>query len=395
MEIISYLDRGSFHSSEYTTLPLDELLRRQKKNTRKHKTPKSFSSQNTNFIIENDVELAIILRDYVQLFFKCCHKVRWAVMSIIGVCSLAIISVLVMTYVKSMPKIAEFDYAMAEETAILTAAMNNFVFEEPIDEFDANGNLSLESISPLVTLPVSFTDYTVKSGDSISSISKKFNLTNISTLIAVNNIGNVRALAVGQKLKIPSIDGIVHTVTSGNSLALIAAKYSVSVESILDVNDMDSDLIKKGDKLFIPGGKLDSDTLKRALGELFMNPLAVSYRVSSAYGYRADPFTGVKSFHTGVDFAVSQGTTIRASMSGKVATAGWNNVYGNYVIISHGNGYQTLYAHMQNYTVKTGQNVNQGERIGYVGSTGYSTGPHLHFSVYKNSKLIDPNTVIK
>ena len=77
------------------------------------------------------------------------------------------------------------------------------------------------------------------------------------------------------------------------------------------------------------------------------------------------------------------------------ATAGWNNVYGNYVIISHGNGYQTLYAHMQNYTVKAGQTVNQGERIGYVGSTGYSTGPHLHFTVYKNGKLIDPSTVLK
>ena len=93
--------------------------------------------------------------------------------------------------------------------------------------------------------------------------------------------------------------------------------------------------------------------------------------------------------------AIATGTPILATMDGKIATAGWNNVYGNYVIITHDNGYQTLYAHMQKYIVATGQKVTQGATIGYVGSTGYSTGPHLHFSVYKNSKTIDPMTVLK
>jgi murein DD-endopeptidase MepM/ murein hydrolase activator NlpD len=158
---------------------------------------------------------------------------------------------------------------------------------------------------------------------------------------------------------------------------------------------MTTDVLKLGEKLFIPGKALDQDTLKKALGELFVKPLEGNYRFTSAYGYRADPFTGVRSFHTGIDLAINTGTPIKASMQGKIATAGWNNVYGNYVIITHSNGYKTLYAHMQKYVVATGQSVNQGETIGYVGNTGYSTGPHLHFSVYKNNKLIDPLTVLK
>ena len=94
--------------------------------------------------------------------------------------------------------------------------------------------------------------------------------------------------------------------------------------------------------------------------------------------------------------AVPQGTPIKAAMGGKIAAVGFTNVYGYYVIINHENGYQTLYAHMlRKSPVNVGQRVSQGEQIGLVGSTGYSTGPHLHFTVYKNGKLIDPLSVLK
>ena len=115
----------------------------------------------------------------------------------------------------------------------------------------------------------------------------------------------------------------------------------------------------------------------------------------SSAGLRIDPIAGVKSFHTGTDMACPTGTPILAAMSGRVTTTGINRVYGNYVIIDHGNGYQTLYAHMSKIIASKGQWVSQGTRIGLVGSTGYSTGPHLHFTVYKNGKLIDPMTVLK
>ena len=135
---------------------------------------------------------------------------------------------------------------------------------------------------------------------------------------------------------------------------------------------------------------------QKAMGELFIWPLSGGYRISSRFGPRLDPFTGVPSSHTGIDLAITQGTPIKAAMSGKIAVVGYTNVYGNYVIIDHENGYQTLYAHMQKPApVKKGQRVAQGTKIGLVGNTGYSTGPHLHFTVYKNGKLIDPETVLK
>jgi murein DD-endopeptidase MepM/ murein hydrolase activator NlpD len=161
------------------------------------------------------------------------------------------------------------------------------------------------------------------------------------------------------------------------------------------VNDLTTELVKKGDVLFIPGATMDATALSEALGELFKDPLGVSWRLSSPYGYRPDPFTGVRSFHTGIDMVAPLGTSIKASMAGKVAAAGYNQVYGNYVIVSHSGGYQTLYAHMTTILVKLGQNVNQGSVLGKLGSTGYSTGPHLHFSVYKNGQLINPLSVLK
>ena len=87
--------------------------------------------------------------------------------------------------------------------------------------------------------------------------------------------------------------------------------------------------------------------------------------------------------------------SIKSAMSGTVAAAGYSNVYGNYVIINHGNGYQTLYAHMSSASVKKGERVAQGAQIGHTGNTGYSTGTHLHFSVYRNGKLINPAQVLK
>ncbi|MBR4448746.1 MAG: M23 family metallopeptidase, partial [Treponema sp.] len=86
---------------------------------------------------------------------------------------------------------------------------------------------------------------------------------------------------------------------------------------------------------------------------------------------------------------------IYSAMSGKVVYVGWSNIFGNYVIINHGNGYQSLYGHMSKTLCRTGKTVAQGEKIGLVGSTGYSTGPHLHFTVYKNGKLVDPMTLLK
>jgi murein DD-endopeptidase MepM/ murein hydrolase activator NlpD len=290
---------------------------------------------------------------------------------------------------------AVLEKSTAGEIASLDIAMADFALPKK-ESFDSEGYLGTKNISQSIfTKPVRYQTYTVKAGDTISGIAKRFNLSNISTLIAINDIKNVRSLRSGQKIRIPSVDGLTHIVKSGESLSGIADKYKTSLVTLLDVNDLTTELVKKGDVLFIPGATMDATALSEALGELFKDPLGVSWRMSSPYGYRPDPFTGVRSFHTGIDMVAPLGTSIKASMAGKVAAAGYNQVYGNYVIVSHSGGYQTLYAHMTTILVKLGQNVNQGSVLGKLGSTGYSTGPHLHFSVYKNGQLINPLSVLK
>lgn len=122
----------------------------------------------------------------------------------------------------------------------------------------------------------------------------------------------------------------------------------------------------------------------------FLYPLAYYGVVTSAYGYRVHPITGNYSFHNGVDLAVAQGTPIYASRSGYVSTAEYNYAYGYYVTINHMDGFSSLYAHMTHYIVSPGQYVERGQTIGYVGSTGYSTGPHLHFTIYYNGSTVNP-----
>lgn len=117
-------------------------------------------------------------------------------------------------------------------------------------------------------------------------------------------------------------------------------------------------------------------------------------KLTSPYGYRIHPTTGQYKFHNGVDLANSQGTPIRATRSGKVTVATYGGTYGYYVTINHGDGYSSLYAHMTHYIVSKGETVSKGQVIGYMGSTGRSTGPHLHFSIFYNGSSVNPMNYI-
>ena len=112
--------------------------------------------------------------------------------------------------------------------------------------------------------------------------------------------------------------------------------------------------------------------------------------LTSAYGWRVHPITGKNSFHNGVDLANVTGTSIYATKGGTVTAAGYNGVYGYYVTINHGDGFSSLYGHLTNYIVSVGQSVSGGQTIGYMGSTGWSTGPHLHFTIYYNGNTVNP-----
>ena len=138
---------------------------------------------------------------------------------------------------------------------------------------------------------------------------------------------------------------------------------------------------------------MNANELNRVLGNLFLYP--VVGRISSYFGERPDPFTGVANYHNGIDIVNRPGTSIRAAMAGTVADVGFNYNYGNYVILKHSGQYQTLYGHLTRYLVRRGQRVQQGETIGELGTTGYSTGPHLHFSVFHNGQPVDPLRFLK
>lgn len=122
----------------------------------------------------------------------------------------------------------------------------------------------------------------------------------------------------------------------------------------------------------------------------FTWPVPASHTISSPFGYRVHPIFGTSKFHSGLDISAPSGTPIVAADSGTVVTAVYSSSYGNYVAISHGNGNSTLYAHMSRLAVSSGQSVSKGQVIGYVGSTGWSTGPHCHFEIRVGGQLVNP-----
>jgi murein DD-endopeptidase MepM/ murein hydrolase activator NlpD len=228
----------------------------------------------------------------------------------------------------------------------------------------------------------------------IGGLAENFGL-NQDTIISINNIKNTRLVQIGQVLRIPNQDGIMYTVKEDDTLDAIAAKYKSNALDIQIANELFSNEALPGTALFIPGAQLDWTERQEINGDLFLWP--VSGYITSPYGYRVYPFDddGGRQFHSGLDIGASYGTPVRAAMSGRVSSAGWDDVLGNHVVISHHAGYRTLYGHMSVIRVKTGAYVGTGERIGDVGSTGRSTGPHVHFTVYKNGVTVNPRSLLK
>lgn len=226
--------------------------------------------------------------------------------------------------------------------------------------------------------------YVVKKGDNLSTIAEMFNVS-VNTIVWANNI-NGSVIREGQTLIILPISGVEHTVKKGDTLSSIAKLYKADINDISSYNNITSDQkLAVGDVIIIPDGEISSPVTRSITAS---NPL----RGASALnydGYYMRPIVGgarTQGLHgyNGVDLATYQGAPIYASAGGTVivaATGGWNGGYGNYIVISHPNGTQTLYGHALKVTVSAGEQVVQGQIIGLVGSTGKSTGPHLHFEV--------------
>jgi murein DD-endopeptidase MepM/ murein hydrolase activator NlpD len=238
----------------------------------------------------------------------------------------------------------------------------------------------------------------VGEGDSLWSIANSFNL-DINTLFGCNEMKNPNYLRVGATLRIPNQDGVFYKVKKGDTLAEIASKYGVPVEAIQEVNGLSGANITIGKELFLPGAKPVTSVYAFTGGSSgssaagFLWPL--SGRITSGYGWRRDPFTKRRDFHTGIDIKGPTGRIIRASKAGRVVYSGWMGGYGRVVVIDHGKDYSTLYAHCSSLLVRKGQRVSAGQAIGKVGSSGRATGPHLHFEVRYRNKAMNPLKVLR
>ncbi len=245
---------------------------------------------------------------------------------------------------------------------------------------------------------LSYFSYRLKSGDMLSVLAEKFDVTT-DTLVSVNSIPNSRTIQPGQYIRIPSMAGILYTVQKdGETSETIAKKYDVDAEKCALANNLDlSQELTKGRTIFVPDARMDSIQLAEINGDLFKLPLRAKFYYSSWYGWRQSPFDASRrSFHSGIDMACAAWTKIYAALPGKVTYVGHNDpTFGNYVVVTHTNGYKTLYGHMVQTNASVGQYVSYDTVIGYVGSTGLSTGNHLHFTVYKNGKTVNPASLLR
>ncbi|MEI6040466.1 MAG: LysM peptidoglycan-binding domain-containing M23 family metallopeptidase [Candidatus Berkelbacteria bacterium] len=188
---------------------------------------------------------------------------------------------------------------------------------------------------------------------------------------------------------------IAYIVKPGDTISSIGWEYGLKIATIKNENGLTSDNIKLGQKLMLPPQDVSANTLatlkkvsntvKTAFKGTFGRPVR-GWDMSQVFGH-----TNFEKYHTGIDLTSRSGTTILASASGTVTLyRGWGGGYGNHIVINHGNGYSTLYGHMSAFTVSNGQYVNQGQQIGIMGSTGWSTGTHLHFEIRKNNSPQNP-----
>ena len=231
-------------------------------------------------------------------------------------------------------------------------------------------------------------EYVVRSGDTVVSIAARYGL-QPETIQWANPAleSNPDLLRIGDRLVIPPVDGVLHMVAGGDNLSSLAAKYKVSVDQIASyhLNGLESadTPIKKGTQLVIPFGI--KPYIPRQVA-IYQGP--VPSNASRGSGRFVWPVGGAItqrfwSGHRAIDVGARTGAPIKASDSGYVIAArhGWNGGYGTMVMVDHGNGLVSLYAHMNSIYVRPGESVAKGQQLGTVGNTGYSTGPHLHFEI--------------
>ena len=241
--------------------------------------------------------------------------------------------------------------------------------------------------------------YVVHEGDTLSAVATMFEVS-ANTILWANDLPKGTKLKVGQQLTILPVTGLKYTVKKSDTLALLAKRYGADADEIGNFNGIDTSLsLVVGDEIIIPDGEI-AEAPKAVVIKAKVkfgpepahnvgpqgNESEIAYYIAPISHYIETQ--GIHGYN-GVDLAAPSGTPLMASADGTVIVAkagGWNGGYGSYIVIQHDNGSQTLYSHMSRVTVSEGQSVSQGQTIGAVGTTGKSTGPHLHFEIRNGIK---------
>ena len=246
-------------------------------------------------------------------------------------------------------------------------------------------------------------EYEVQPGDTISTIAEKFGVS-VDTIRWENNLKSIKAIKPGQKLRILPVSGVKHKVKHGETIYSIAKKYQIDPQAIVDwpYNSFANDetfALAVGQALIIPDGikpKEKPTTPRRYYAQV---PSAGTVAGTGRFAWPTSGHIsqGYRWYHRAIDIANKAVPDVLAADSGTVIIAGWPSpwAYGKRVIIDHGNGFATLYAHLSRIYVSAGQRVSQGQAIGRMGSTGRSTGTHLHFEIRKNGYAQNPLNYLK
>ncbi|MCA6072824.1 MAG: M23 family metallopeptidase [Endomicrobium sp.] len=244
---------------------------------------------------------------------------------------------------------------------------------------------------------VDFFVYSVKPKDNLWTLAKKYGYS-VHTLIGVNPQLKTYEININQKIVVPSSGGSLHPIQDGDTWSKISKHYDID-DKVLQLKNFGITNLVPGEYVFIPGKHPAIDLMNKGMQEkyelrsLFRSPLCGC--PSSHFGKRKHPVTGKISFHGGVDIAVQSGTWVGAAADGVVIVASRNvGHYGTAVFIDHKNGYITHYGHLSSINVRLGQKVKKGQLIAKSGTTGRVTGPHLHFTIKKGDKALDPMKLI-
>jgi murein DD-endopeptidase MepM/ murein hydrolase activator NlpD len=296
-----------------------------------------------------------------------------------------------------------------QSRAVISSALGNrIVFAENPDDAKVLGETVSASDIPTLTQvsdkPRSDDEiYTIIDGDTLASIAEKFGVSQDTIKWANGSVTNWKIVKVGQKLTIPPVTGVIHIVKSGETIYSVAKKYTSDAQSIVDFpfNTFTNDetfALAVGQRLVVPDAEMPKD-VPTAVNTIARTPDAGTVTATGSWiwpaaGRITQPF---RPWHKGADIANRDGGPILAADAGTVVVAGWpdNSGYGNRVVVNHGNGFLTLYAHMSRIDVVVGQRVNRGDKLGMMGSTGRSTGTHLHFEIRTTKGNADPLAALK